>query len=93
MSEAGVRLIARVVVVLLLIVSAAFFRALAGPSKKRGEVMALGTLVGLSVGVFIAYLISPSLGVDASAVCGSIAMVLGLAVSWLFARRIPRGAN
>ena len=89
MTHEGFTLIMRTALVLFLILSAAFFRALAGPSKKRGEVMALGTLGGLSAGVFIAYLVAPKLGFDMSAVSGSIGMVLGLAVSWRFARRIP----
>jgi predicted membrane-bound spermidine synthase len=90
MSHEGVTLIIRTGLVLLLILSAAFFRALAGPSKKRGEVMVLGTLGGISAGVLIAYLISPWLGFDVSALCGSIGMLLGVALSWLFAKRIPR---
>ena len=90
MSHEGFTLIMRSALVLFLILSAAFFRALAGPSRKRGEVMALGTLGGLSAGVFIAYELSPTLGFDASAVSGAFGMVLGMAVSRLFARRIPR---
>ena len=93
MSHEGVTLIMRTALVLFLILSAAFFRALAGPSRKRGEVLTLGMLGGLSAGVFIAYMVSPKLGFDVSAVSGSFGMVLGMAVSWLFARRIPREAD
>jgi hypothetical protein len=93
MSHEGVTLILRTALVLFLILSAAFFRALAGPSKKRGEVMVLGTLGGISAGVLLAYMISSKLGYDVSAVSASLGLVLGLAVSWLFARRIPREAD
>jgi hypothetical protein len=93
MSHEGVVLIMRSALVLFLILSAAFFRALVGPSRKRGEVMALGTLGGLSAGVFIAFVLSPRLAFDASAVSGVFGMVLGMTVSWRFAKRIPKEAD
>jgi hypothetical protein len=93
MSHEGVTLIERSALVLFLILSTALFRALAGPSRKRGEVMALGTVGGLAAGVLIAYLVAPKLGFDMSAVSGSIGMVVGMAISWSFARRIPREAD
>ena len=55
--------------------------------------MVLGTLGGLSAGVLFAAIVSPKLGFDVSAVSGAIGMVPGMAVSWLFARRIPREAD
>jgi hypothetical protein len=64
-----------------------------GPSRKRGEVMLVGTLGGMSFGVLLAYLVSPWLKADESAVYACLGMALGWGVSWRFARRIPREAR
>ena len=93
MSSEGVTLITRVALVLFLICAAAFFRALVGPSKKRGQIMVAGTLGGISVGMFAGYLISPWLKFDASSIFVSIGIVVGWGVSWLFARQVPREAS
>jgi hypothetical protein len=93
MSHEGVALVARAALVIFLIVVGAFFRALVGPGRKRGEVMLAGTLGGLSFGVFLAYLISQWLTVDISGISACLGMTLGWWLSWLFARRIPREAN
>jgi hypothetical protein len=93
MTSEGVTLIMRAALVLCLILAAAFFRALVGPSRKRGQIMLAGTLGGISVGVFVGYLISPWLKFDASSICASVGIVLGWGVSWLFVRQIPREAT
>jgi drug/metabolite transporter (DMT)-like permease len=86
-------LIARAALVTALIVAGTLFRALAGPGRRRGRIMLVGTLGGISFGVLIAYLISRWLKIDVSAVSACLGMPIGWAVSWLFARRIPREAH
>jgi len=93
MSREGVTLIMRAALVVLLILAAAFFRALVGPSKKRGQLMLAGTLGGMAVGVAVGYLIFLWSTFDASSICASIGIVVGWGVSWQFARRIPREAS
>jgi hypothetical protein len=93
MSSEGVTLVIRATLVLLLIIAAVVFRALVGPSRKRGLVMLAGTIGGISVGVVAGDLISPLLKFDASGVSASIGLVLGWGVSWRFARQIPREAR
>ena len=93
MSSEGVTLIVRAALVLFLILAAALVRALVGPGKKRGQIMLAGTLGGISIGVFVGYLISPWLGFDASSICASLGIVFGWGISWLFARHIPREAS
>src|SRR5204863_3989615 len=58
MSHEGVGLVMRAALVIVMIVVAAFFRALVGPGRKRGQIMLLGTLGGVSFGVLVAYLVS-----------------------------------
>ena len=93
MSNEGVRLVARVLVVAFLIVAGAIFRAVVGPGKRRGGIMLAGTVGGISSGVLLSYPISQWLGTDVSVICACLGIVLGWAVSWLFARQIPREAN
>ena len=90
MSSGGVTLIMRAALVIYLIVVGSFFRALVGPSKRRGRIMLVGTLGGISSGVFVAYLLSQWLKTDASVICACLGMSFGWGVAWLFARRIPR---
>ena len=93
MSDEGVRLVMRAALVIFMIAVAAFFRTLVGPGRKRGQIMLLGTLGGVSFGVLVAYPISRWLQTDVSVVCAVLGITLGLTVSWLFARHIPREAN
>jgi hypothetical protein len=93
MSHEGVMLVTRTALVIFLIIVGAFFRALVGSGRKRGEIMMLGTLGGMAFGVLVAYLVSPWLKSDGSAVCACLGMTLGWGVSWRFARRIPREAS
>jgi hypothetical protein len=93
MTDEGVTLVMRVALVLAMIVSASVIRTLVGPSRRRGGTMLLGTLGGISFGVLLAYPVSQWLGTDVSVFCASFGVVLGWAVSWRFARRIPREAS
>ena len=90
MSDEGVRLIMRAALLIALIITAAFFKALVGPGKKRGRIMLAGTLGGFSSGVLLAYPIYQRFDMDASVLSASLGMVLGWAVAWIWARRIPR---
>ena len=80
------------ILALALILIAAVFRVLVGPGKRRGRVLMLGTVGGLSFGVLVASFVSPRLGRDISAICACVGMVLGWTVSWRFSREIPRQA-
>jgi hypothetical protein len=93
MSAEGIVLVTRVSLIAYLIVVGAVFRYLVGPSKQRGMFMLAGTLGGLSSGVAVAYLISPWLNVDISAIAACVGMSLGWGVAYLFARQVPREAN
>jgi hypothetical protein len=93
MSDEGVRLVMRAALVVCLIVAAAFFRALVGPGKRRGRVMVVGMLGGLSAGALLAQPIYTWFDVEASVLLASAGMVLGWAVAWMWARRIPRAAS
>jgi hypothetical protein len=92
MSSEGVTLVSRAVLMVFMVVVAAFFRALVGPGKRRGRIMLAGTLGGISFGWLVASLVSQWLKTDVSVVCVCLGMVLGWGVCWLFARRIPREA-
>jgi hypothetical protein len=93
MSHEGVTLVMRAAMAIFLILVGAFFRALAGPSRKRGEIMLVGGLGGMSFGVLLAYLMSPWFKTDESVIYACLGTTLGWGVSWWFARRIPREAN
>ena len=86
-------MVLRAALMIFLIIVGAFFRALAGPSRKRGEIMLVAGLGGMSLGVLFAYLISPWLKTDESTVYACLGITLGWCASWWFARRIPREAN
>lgn len=92
MSPEGIVLVTRVSLIACLIVVAAVFRYLVGPSKRRGLFMLAGTLRGLSAGVAVAYLISPLLKIDISAISACVGMTLGWGVAYLLARQVPREA-
>jgi hypothetical protein len=83
MSHEGVTLVMRAAMAIFLIIVGAFFRVLAGPSRKRG----------MSLGVLFAYLMSPWFKTDESVIYACLGTTLGWGVSWWFARRIPREAN
>jgi len=93
MSHEGVLLIIRAGLVAFMIFAAAVCRALVGPGRKRSEIMMLGTLGGMALGVFAAYVLTPWLTFDPSAVTAPLGIILGWLVSWPFVRRIPREAR
>jgi hypothetical protein len=92
MSHEGVTLIMRAALILPLVVIGACVRAWIGPSQRRGDIMLVGTLGGVSGGIFVAYLLSTWFHVERSVVSAVIGMMLGWAVAWRFARSIPREA-
>jgi O-antigen/teichoic acid export membrane protein len=93
MSHEGLTLVMRAALVISMVIVGAFFHALVGPSRKRGEIMLVGTLGGMSFGVLLAYLVSPWLMTDESAAYACLGMTIGWGVVYLFARRIPREAR
>jgi len=93
MSHEGVMLVTRLALVGLMIVAGAVVKTFIGPSKRRGYVMLVGMLGGMSFGVLINARLSTWLNTDQSAVFAIFGMILGWSVAWPFARRIPRTAN
>lgn len=93
MSDEGLRLVSRFGLLVVLIVVAAVVRTMVGPSKKRGRIMALGTIGGMAAGVLLAMPVSRWFGADVSAIGACMGVVLGWGVCWHYARRIPREAN
>lgn len=93
MSHEGFTLVMRAALVVCLMIVAATFRTLVGPSRKRGRIMLAGTLGGLSFGVLLAFPVSHWLQADASVICVCLGLTLGWGVSWAFARLIPREVN
>jgi hypothetical protein len=93
MSNEGVALVSRAMLVISLIMVAAIFRHLMGPGRGRGPIGLAGTLGGISFGVLLAYPVSHWLKADVSVICACLGMVLGWGVSWLFARQNPGEAN
>lgn len=93
MSNEGVALILRVVLVAFLIVVTAVVRTWIGPSKKRGLYMGLGMLAGMGAGVATASLMSRWLSTDVSVVLALFGIFVGWAVAGLYARRFPREAT
>jgi hypothetical protein len=89
-SAEGVTLVSRVALVAVLIIVTAFMRVLVGPSSRRGVVMGIGTLGGLSTGLAVASLLSRRIATDVSVICACLGIFAGWGVAWLFARRIPR---
>jgi drug/metabolite transporter (DMT)-like permease len=93
MSSEGVTFVSRVVLVILMVVATAFFRAVMGPGERRGQYILAGTLGGISLGAVGAFLIYRARGIDASVICASLGILVGWTVAWFFARRLPREAN
>jgi drug/metabolite transporter (DMT)-like permease len=93
MSHEGVTLVMRVLLVAVLILITAIFRTVIGPGKRRGRIAMAGTLAGISFGLLLAHPVSQWVGTDLSVICACVGIVLGWAVSWVFARRIPREAD
>jgi hypothetical protein len=92
-SHEGVVLVLKVALILFMILVVAVFKARLGPGRRRSEIMMLGTLGGISVGVFGAYVASHWLQTDVSAVGAALGITFGLSVGWLFARRVPHEAS
>ncbi len=93
MSDETIRLVTWVALVITLIVVASFVRAAVGPGRRRGRIMLVGTLGGISLGVLLGYPVSAWLEADVSVVCACLGMIVGWGVAWWFARQIPREAD
>jgi len=93
MSDEGVGLIMRVALVIGLIVAAALFKVLVGSSKRRGRIMLVGTLAGLSSGVLLSLAIHERFDVELSVILACVGVVLGWGIAWIWARRVPREAD
>jgi hypothetical protein len=93
MIDEGVRFVSKAALVVVLILVTAMFRTMVGPGRKRGRVMGIGTVGGITFGVLLSSPVSRWFGADVSAIGACIGVVLGWSVSWLYARRIPRHAN
>ena len=93
MSDEGVILVSRVALVVVLILAGALVRTAVGTNKKRNQIMAVGTVVGVASGVLIATPLSRWFGADVSAITACIGIVLGWGVAWQFAKRLPRTAR
>jgi predicted permease len=92
LTDEGVWTLSRVALVVVLILLAAALKTMVGPSKQRGRVMLAGTIGGITLGVIGAPPLSDALGVEVSAITAIVGIVIGWAVAWQFARRIPRTA-
>jgi hypothetical protein len=93
MSTEGVTLLSKVALAAVLIVAAAWGRVLVGPGKRRGFLMAIGTLGGMATGIAVASLASQWIAADLSVICACLGIFTGWIVAWRFARRIPREAH
>jgi len=92
MNHEGVALIARAVLVLAMIVTAAASRAYAAPGRRGHAFMLAGTLVGITSGVAVAPLISRFAGTDVSALTASFGVMTGWVVAAVSSRRAVRPA-
>ena len=93
MSDEGVRLVSKLALVVVLILAGALLRTVVGPSKRRGRVMAFGTVSGMALGILTAPSISNWFGADVSVITSCVGMMLGWGVSWQFAKQLPRAAQ
>ena len=93
MSNEGVALISRVALVAVAVLVVAVVRTLAGPNKRRGLYLQIGTLGGMAVGLAAASLISRWVMTDLSVILACFGILVGWGVAWPFVRRIPREAN
>jgi glycopeptide antibiotics resistance protein len=92
-SNEGLGLIARAALMTMLIIVGAVFRALVGSSRKRHEVMLIGTIAGLSAGVAVSKLLARWTTTDVSVICACAGMIIGWNAAWLIARRVARDPN
>ena len=93
MTDEGIRLVSRFALLVVLILAGAAVRTMVGPSKRRGRIMTIGNLGGLTAGVLLAWPVSRWLGTDVSAIGACIGMIAGWGVSWSYAKQIPREAH
>jgi hypothetical protein len=93
MSHEGVMFVSRAALVIVLIVAAAFVRALVGSDTRRNLIVGVGTLGGMAFGVAVASLVSGWIHIDLSAVFASFGILIGCLVAWLIARQFARSTN
>jgi hypothetical protein len=92
-SNEGVTVTSRVVLVIVLTIATAFVRVLVGLRRRRGLYMGLGTLGGILSGVAVASALSPSNTTDVSVMAACLGIFAGWGVAWLFARHLTRERN
>jgi hypothetical protein len=93
MTDAGIELVLRTAVVLLMIAIGAIVRTFIGPSRRRGYAMFAGMFGGMALGVLFSYAMPASLNLRESALLAILGVLIGWAIAWPFARRIPRDAR
>ena len=93
MSNEGVALVSRVALVTVAVLVVAVVRTLAGPNKRRGLYMQVGTLGGMAAGIAAASLMSRWVMTDLSVILACLGIFAGWGVAWPFIRRIPREAD
>jgi prepilin signal peptidase PulO-like enzyme (type II secretory pathway) len=93
MTDEGMKLLLRAAAVLLMIAIGAIVRTFIGPSRGRGIVMFVGMFGGMMLGVLFSYATPISLNLRESALLAILGLLVGWAIAWPFARRIPREAR
>lgn len=93
MTDEGVRILSRLALLTVLILAAAAFRTVVGPSKRRGSIAAAGTIGGFALGVLLSPPVSRWFGADVSAIGVCIGIIVGWAVAYQFIKQIPRNAT
>lgn len=93
MSDEGIRLVSRLALIVVVILVGAAVRTAVGPGRQRARVMAAGTVGGMALGVLASTTLSKWIGADVSSVSALAGVIVGWAIAWGFARRLPRYAN
>jgi hypothetical protein len=93
LTDEGLTLLLRAVLVLLMIAVGAIVRTFIGPSRRRGSVMFAGMFGGMALGVLVSYAMPPSSDLRESALLAILGILIGWGIAWPLARRIPRNAQ
>ena len=93
MSDEGIRLVSRLLLLAAIILVTAAVRTAVGPGRQRARVMAAGSVGGLMLGVIASTNLSTWFGSDVSALSALAGTVIGWMIAWPLARRFPRQAD